>query len=367
MKAWTWRRGGRLEPRGWDGKEGIEIPTAGEGELLVRVHAASLNPIDWKTMDGAHDWLLRMRWPRVPCFDFSGEVVKVGGAGAGGRWKEGDRVFGMIRGLPQLGRGALAEYMVVDEDVCAACPPSFSHVDCASLPLVAITALKAFRACRLQERSQDHPRVLVAGGAGGVGTVAIQIVRNMMGAEVVATASPGRKTTLCEELGARVVNYHEEWVKKLEEEGCSFDVVLDCVGDAKRCARLLKEGGSLCSIVAGGTQDALLTWLDDARVDPRSITMGVEVVLRSSWGGQLVEFFSGAAGLRSLCRRRGGSFFHVIGAGDGELMGVLAEAMGRGQVKPVIDSVFSFEDALAAFAKSREGHAGGKIVVEIRK
>jgi NADPH:quinone reductase-like Zn-dependent oxidoreductase len=182
-------------------------PPPGPGKLLVRVHSASLNPADWKSAGGEQAALLGFDWPRVFGFDFSGVVVAAGdkvpslGVGA--------RVFGMIRGLPQRDTGTLAELMLVDADVCARCPDGASHAQCAAVPLVAITAVKAFEACGLSARGPSTadapgPRVLVTGGAGGVGSVAIQLAGKMFGAcHVATTASAGAKTALCEGLGAR--------------------------------------------------------------------------------------------------------------------------------------------------------------------
>jgi len=135
-------------------------PSPGPGQLLVRVHAAALNPADWKQAGGESAALLSFQWPRVCGFDFSG-VVEEAGADDGrdperftkgrDRFAVGKRVFGMIRGLPQLYTGTLAEYVLVDADVCARCPAGVSHAECASVPLVAITAARALRACGLTE------------------------------------------------------------------------------------------------------------------------------------------------------------------------------------------------------------------------
>jgi NADPH:quinone reductase-like Zn-dependent oxidoreductase len=172
-------------------------PSPGPGQLLVKVHAASLNPADWKQAAGETAPLLPFRWPRVYGFDFSGVVEEAGpndGRAADCTFAVGQRIFGMIRGLPQRDTGTLAEYVLVDADVCASCPPNLSHAECASVPLVAITAVRALRACGLAEQptaSGSGPRVLVTGGAGGVGSIAQQLARHMFGAaEVEACALP---------------------------------------------------------------------------------------------------------------------------------------------------------------------------------
>merc|ERR1719316_1736261 len=155
----------------------------------------------------------------------------------------------MIRGLPQADRGTLAEYVLVESDICARRPPSVPHTGCASVPLVAITAVKMLRACGLKEQpsSTSGPRVFITGGAGGMGTMAIQIALKMFGASFVATtASPGAKTDLCQRLGAtKVVNYREEDFSQTlahSDESELFDAVLDCTGEAARCVPLVKRG-----------------------------------------------------------------------------------------------------------------------------
>lgn len=189
-------------------------PPPGAGQLLIRVRAASLNPVDYKTASGAHMLLFNFAWPRVVGFDFSGEVEAVG---EHAEFAPGELVFGQIRGLPQLHKGTLADYVLVEADVCARCPAGSSHAECAALPLCAITAATQLRACGLVElgegergNTKEGPRVLITCGAGGVGTAAIQLAKAMFGArEVVVTASPA-KAALCESLGAdRVVDYHD--------------------------------------------------------------------------------------------------------------------------------------------------------------
>ena len=111
--------------------------------------------------------------------------------------KSHQTVFGMIAGLPEKDRGCAAEYVIVDAEVCVKKPESISHVEAASMPLVGITAVMMMEACGLKLGSKSNARVLVLGGAGGVGSVAIQIAKTMFGASFVATtASKGRKEKL---------------------------------------------------------------------------------------------------------------------------------------------------------------------------
>ena len=126
-------------------------PPPSPSQLLVRVRAAALNPADWKTAQGEQALLLSFAWPRVFGFDFAGTVAAVGGSSDDSApFRVGDRVFGMIRGLPERDRGSLAEYLLVDAAVCARSPEGARDVDLASLPLVCSTAVRMLRACRLE-------------------------------------------------------------------------------------------------------------------------------------------------------------------------------------------------------------------------
>jgi alcohol dehydrogenase len=354
-------------------------PAPGPGELLVNVHAASLNPADWKSAQGEQRALIAFAWPRVYGFDFSGQVVAVGPQAFDSSGQEsfsvGDDVFGMIRGLPQANRGTLAEYAIVDAQVCARKPTDVPHSACASVPLVSITAVKMLRACGFPERGRldvsSGPRVLITGGAGGMGTIAIQLALKMFGASFVATtASAGAKTELCQRLGAsRVVNYRgEDFSRALanSDESQLFDGVLDCTAEAKKCVPLLRRGGTLVSILAGPTQDALMTWLREARMEPADITTGVRPFLQSGWGGGLFQAFSGARSLRKACEARGAHFAHVIGTGNGGIMTSVAALLASEELSAVVDREFPLSDAVAAIEYQASGRAAGKVVVTIK-
>lgn len=347
-------------------------PAPGPGQLLIRMRAASLNPADWKSGKGEQAALLKFEWPRVYGFDFSGEVAAVGECLSTDtdKFNIGDEVFGMIRGLPQANRGTLAEFAIVESEICARRPPSVTHSGCASMPLVAITAVKMLRACGLQEQasSSSGPRVFITGGAGGMGTIAIQLALKMFGASFVATtASPGAKTGLCERLGAgRVVNYREEKFSEVlasTDEKELFDAVLDCTGEAAQCTQLLKRGGAMASILAGPTQEALTTWMQEACLDPATVTVGVGPFLRSGFGGSIFQVVSGARKIRKACEARGATFAHVIGTGNGEIMSKISTLLASGEIQPVIDKEFPLEEAVEAIRVQASGRAAGKIVV----
>jgi len=345
-------------------------PAPGMNQLLVRVHAALLNPIDWKTASGALAMLLAFQWPRVYGFDFSGEVVKVGDKVT--QFSVGDRVFGMIDGLPQRDHATLAEFTLVNAGVCAACPSNLSHAECASVPLVAITVVKMLRACGLVHTAGEQigaaqPRILITGGVGGVGSMAIQLARAMCGESYIATtASAGPKTELCQQLGAsHVIDYHREKFEEVLAAEPPCHAILDLTDESAKCVALLEGGGGLCSITEGPTHEAVRTWLAESGIDPSSITFGVRPLLLSRCGGQIFERVSGAKQLKRACEKRGATFSHVIGTGDGLIMGQIARYLEDGSIKAVIDREFSLDDAVEAIEYQRAGHAAGKVVVNI--
>jgi NADPH:quinone reductase-like Zn-dependent oxidoreductase len=321
--------------------------------------------------------LLTFKWPRVYGFDFSGEVVAVGPreqkeSKESEQYDVGDNVFGMIRGLPQANTGTVQEYVLVDEDVCARCPSNVSHADCASVPLVGITAIKQFRACGLKPRPRapgEGPRVLVTGGAGGMGTLAIQLAKNLYGAQWVATTSTkGPKADLCTRLGAdEVIDYRtQDFARVLSQPGKElFDAILDCTGEAAKCVPLLKPGGGLVSILAGATAECLRTWMVEARLRPADCTTGVQPFLQSNWGGNIFQWFSGGSSLSSACAKRGGTFAHVIGTGNGEIMRLLAPLMSQGLLVATIDKRFPLSESIQAIVYQKSGRAAGKVVIDI--
>jgi len=279
----------------------VELPPPpGLGQVVVEIHSASLNPIDFKTHAGTHLALFNFRWPRVIGFDFSGVVSAVGeqeeelatdGVRAAlNTLKVGDRVFGMISGLPQRDSGTVAQFCCVSASVCELCPSNLSHDECASLPLVSITAGEAFMSAGLKcvatstsyESNKDNkdnegdsvavsknmnittstittpaltegnsssrltgprtgPRVLVTGGSGGVGSIAIQLAKELFGASYVCTTASPSSFSLMKSLGAdETLDYHgidwgqvqirlehEEGVERERGEG-KFDAILDC-------------------------------------------------------------------------------------------------------------------------------------------
>jgi len=214
-------------------------PQPGSGEALIRVHAAGVNPVDWKVREGYLKGMLQYSLPMIPGWDVSG-VVESTGTGVT-RLKVGDEVYSR----PDIARdGAYAEYIAVRESEVAAKPRSIDHVHAAAIPLAALTAWQAlFDAGNLRAGQ----RVLIHAAAGGVGTFAVQLAK-WKGAHVIGTASE-RNHAFLKELGAdEVIDYQ---TTRFEDSVHDVDLVFDTMsGETQdRSWKVLKKGGILVSIL----------------------------------------------------------------------------------------------------------------------
>ncbi|MFD0273542.1 NADP-dependent oxidoreductase [Kitasatospora sp. NPDC127111] len=298
----------------WGGPENlvereVERPEPRLNEVLVRVHAAGVNPVDWKTRaSGA-----LVEWGTVPVvgWDVSGTVEAVGpGVGL---YRPGDEVFGMPLFPRQA--GGYAEYVVAPARHLAPKPANLSHVEAAALPLAALTAWQA-----LVDAADVRPgeRVLVHAAAGGVGHLAVQIAK-ARGAHVIGTASAG-KHDLLRELGAdEVVDYR---AVRFEDVVSDVDVVLDGLGGetAERSLKVLRAGGRLITLPG-----------------PDDVPAAQDGV-RATW--VLVE--PDHLGLREI-----------------------AALVERGALKPVVETVLPLAQAAEAHEIGERGRTTGKIVLTV--
>jgi NADPH:quinone reductase-like Zn-dependent oxidoreductase len=215
-------------------------PVAGPGEVVVDVHAASVNPVDWKIRTGAMERYFKTAFPVIPGRDGAGVVAALGAGAA--PWKVGDAVS-FIAG--HMGQGSYAEKIALKADRLIAKPAALGFAEAAAYPLAGLTAWMALVATAPVERGM---RVLVHAGAGGVGGIAVQIARHR-GARVVATASAANADYV-KSLGAeRVVAYdREDFAQALS----SLDLVFDTMGGEvhRRSYGVLKKGGTLVWITA---------------------------------------------------------------------------------------------------------------------
>jgi len=314
----------------------VPEPTAGDGEVLIRVRAAGLNPVDYKTRDGAARLIWRYDLPVVMGNELSGVVEKVGTGVT--RFAVGDRVFTRV---DHQKMGAFATYAVVNQSLVGKMPESLDFAEAAGLPLAGLTALQGLRD-ELAVSTGD--RVFISGGAGGVGTLAIQLAV-WMGATVATTASP-RGEKLVRSLGAeRVINYQ---VQKFKDVLRDYDGAFDLVGgqELRDSFDILKRGAKTVTI-AGVPEPTT------ARVD---LGMG-PLPTAGAWAI--------STQIRHRARRRGVGYRNMIMHPSGDDLDLLARLVDGGQLKPVTDRAFPFQQIADAFAFIEQGHAKGKVIVQL--
>lgn len=315
----------------------VPQPRPARREVLVRVHAAGLNPVDFKTREGKLRPIQRYPLPAVMGNELAG-VVEARGDGAT-RFAVGDRVFART---PKDAMGAFAEYAVVPENLLAKMPISLEFDAAAGVPLAGLTALQALRD---ELNLKTGSRVFIPGGAGGVGTFAIQLAK-WLGAEVTTTASP-RGKALVERLGADVVIDYT--TQRFEDHVRDMDGVFDLLGGETltKAFGVVKRGGKVVSI-AGMPEP------ETARKD-----LGRGAALTAL-------FWIASYGLRAQARRRGVTYRYLFMHPSGTELAELAQLIDGKALEPVIDRVFPFAEIAEAFSYLEAGRAKGKVVVRMR-
>lgn len=296
----------------------VPTPSPILSEVLVRVVAAGINPIDAKTRAGRGASGAITAWPATLGYDFSGVVVEA--PYEGHPFPVGTEVFGMTP-TPRT-PGTYAEYAVVPSLSLARKPTSLSHVEAAGVPLAALTAWGLVVETALAHANQ---RILIHAGSGGVGHFAVQFAA-YFGAHVIATGSP-RNLDWLRELGAAEVVDHT--AVRFEEAIADVDVVIDLIGNVQddtgtRSLEVLRPGGLLIEVPTGG------------------------------WVG-----FREAASARGI-RSTG---YKVIP--DGSALATIARLLDSGAVRVFVDRVFDLEDAADAHRELEKGHTRGKIVLRV--
>jgi alcohol dehydrogenase len=218
-------------------------PTLSSGKVLVTIKAASVNPADWKIREGGFQQMIQLQFPSILGMDFSGIIKQVGEGVSNSEFNQGDEVYGQT-GVVNGGSGAFAEMALANTESIANKPKRLSHVEAAALPLVGVSAWKA-----LVENiglSKDQ-KILIHGGAGGIGSIAIQLAK-YLGATVATTISTNDKQFV-QELGAdQVIDYKTQ---NFEDILHDYDAVFDTVGGEtyRRSFKVLKKGGVIVSML----------------------------------------------------------------------------------------------------------------------
>ena len=283
------------------------------GEVLIRVHAAGVNPADWKVREGHFRQLVQHKFPLILGWDLSGVIEEVGPGVS--KFKKGDEVFSKPDGSRD---GAYAEYVVVGESEVALKPKSLHHVYAAAVPLAGITAWQALFDVGQLKRGQ---RVLIHGGSGGVGHLAVQFAK-WKGAHVIATSST-KNQQLLQEIGVdQPIDYTTQ---RFEQITKNVDVVLDTIGGdtQERSRKILKKGGLLASVV------------------------------QSPDAEKAKEF-----GVRSA---------FVLSQPNGNELAEIAALIDSGNLKVVLDRILPLSEVRRAHELSQGGHARGKLVLRVKE
>jgi NADPH:quinone reductase-like Zn-dependent oxidoreductase len=308
----------------------VDMPVVGDDDLLVRVRAASVNPLDWHFMRGS-PYLVRMvaglSRPRASAgklgADMAGSVEAVGRNVT--EFQPGDEVFGGLND-----RGTLAEYISIGEDgAVLAKPASLSFEAAASVPVAAVTALQALRD---KGRMQPGQKVLVNGASGGVGTFTVQIAK-ALGAQVTAVCST-RNVEIADSIGAdQVIDYTRQDFTEIRGR---YDLVVDIAGSRTlaQTRRVLVPKGVLVAV--GGPNKG--RW-----IGPLGRT--VRMAFMSPMVSQQMAFFLAHQNKADLA--------------------VLRELLESGKVRPVLDRTYSLSDVAEAIAYLEQGHAMGKVIITV--
>ena len=308
----------------------IEKPTPEDDQLLVKVRAASVNPLDWHFVEGTPYFMrligVGLRKPKDTRLgvDFAGTVEVVGKNVT--KFKPGDEVFG--------GRtGAFAEYVCVRESRAVALKPAnITFEQAASVPIAAITALQGVRD---QGKVQPGQKVLINGASGGVGTFAVQIAKSL-GADVTGVCST-RNLDMVRSLGAdHVIDYTKEDFTKGDQR---YDVILDNVANRSlsECRRVLNPDGRYVLIGGGGANEG--RWLGPG------LTQALKAVVLSKFVSQKMGMMLGELNQKDLT--------------------ALADLMQSGKVTPVIDRTYKLSELPQAIQYLEQGHARGKVVINV--
>jgi len=322
-------------------KDGVRIGVMPEPELrpddvLVQIHAASINPVDFKIRDGQLKVVLPYRVPFILGNDLAGVVVRVGSRVR--HFKPGDEIYARA---DKDRMGTFAESISIKEDAVAIKPRTLTMEEAASIPLVGLTAWQALIEKANLKRGQ---KILIHAGSGGVGTFAIQLAKHL-GATVATTTSTANVDWV-KRLGADIViDYKKEDFETILRD---YDVVLDTLGGEalEKSLRVLKPGGRLISIAGPPDPDFAEEY-------------GLAWILR-----QGIRFLSYR--IRKSAKRHHVSYSFLFMRPSGGQLREIAALIDSGSIRPVVDRVFPFESTKEALAYVETGRAKGKVVIKVR-
>lgn len=303
-------------------------PKVTPGNVLVQVHAAGVNPVDWQIREGLLQKLVKVPFPATLGVDFSGVVVDVGEGVKD--FKKGDEVFGASN-FYRDGQGTFAEFAVVDAKKIALKPKKLTHTEAAALPLAGVSALQSL--VEIMKLSKGK-KVFINGGSGGIGTLAIQLAKGL-GCYVATTAREKNKKFL-QELGAdEVIDFERQ---KFEEILHDYDAVLDLVGGESyiKSFKVIKNGGTIVSLLEAPRQE-----------------------LSEKYAAMLAHLRTETGENPKVT-----ATFMLTGVNK-ERLTMLATLADRGAFEVILDKSFSLEAVKDALEYVRTQHPRGKVVLEV--
>lgn len=313
----------------------VPEPTVGERDVLVQVLAAGVNQLDEKLREGEFKAILPYTTPLTLGHDVAGTVISAGSKVTG--FKPGDQVYARPR---DHRIGTFAERIAINEADLALAPSTISPVEAASLPLVALTA---WQALVVRGNVQPGQKVLIHAGAGGVGSITIQLAKHL-GAHVTTTAS-GKNADFVRELGADVViDYRTE---DFEKELAGYDLVLDSLGgeNLEKSLRILRHGGKAIGI--SGPPDPAF-----------AKKSGLNPVLR-------LAVTALSSKIRRQAKKLGVNYEFLFMDASGDQLRQIATLVDNGTLRPVVGKTFPFNETPQALDALAKGGIRGKAVVTV--
>lgn len=311
----------------------IPEPTVGDQDVLIRVDAAGLNHLDERLRAGEFKTILPYKMPVALGHDLAGTVIRTGAKVTG--FRAGDRVYSRPR---DFRIGTFAERIAVDEADVALAPASISAVEAASLPLVALTA---WQAVVEKGNVQAGQKILIHAGAGGVGTIAIQLAKHL-GAQVATTVS-GKNTDFVRKLGADVVIDYR--TQNFETELSGYDFVLDPLGgdNLTKSLKVLRPGGKAVGISGPPTPE----FAKAAGLNP-VLRLAITAISRKT---------------RALAKKLGVSYEFLLMRASGDQLRQIAQLVDDGTIRPIVGATFPFDDTVRALDSFDRNSIRGKAVI----
>jgi len=308
--------------------EDVDKPEFKKNDILIAVKAASINPIDYKIVEGHLKDMLKLKLPATIGYDVSGIVVEKGEGVTG--FEIDDEVYARV---PQEQMGTIAEFVAVDIEKVAHKPENISFEEASGLPLTGLTAIQALESVGIK----DGDRILIHAGSGGVGSFAIQYAK-AKGAIVYTTTST-KNVDWVKALGAdRVIDYTEEDYKEVAN---NLDIVFDTLGDDYTfdAFKIIKEGGRVASIVGPPDEET-------------AKHMGMKDY-------QLPEK------LAKLIKEKSADYKLTWMNPNGKQLEEIKTMVEEGTIKPIVDLIYDFEDAIDAYEYLATGKAKGKVIISM--